>query len=131
MDYPDRAPLELSLVDELEQHARARLDEDPESEMLKSLVCVIEDYKSLRELLMRDAQGELAVVARQHRIINDLEITAERRRLEIERLQRDNEVLRGRFVVLKKNLQSMGDVVKTLSAASDNDGAGLDALKKG
>jgi hypothetical protein len=131
MDSPDRAPLELSLVDELEQHARARLDEDPESEMLKSLVCVIEDYKSLRELLMRDAQGELAVVARQHRIINDLEITAERRRLEIERLQRDNEVLRGRFVVLKKNLQSMGDVVKTLSAASDNDGAGLDALKKG
>lgn len=123
--------MELTVVDELEQQARARMEEEGESETLLSLVHLIEDYRSLRELLMRDSKGELAVVARQHRIINDLEILSERRRLEIERLQRDNEVLRGRFVVLTRNLRSMGDAVKTLSEASENDGAGFDALKKG
>lgn len=122
--------MDMDVVDELEQHARARLDED-DDESLRNLVYLIEDYKSLRELLTRDAGGELAIVAKQHRIINDLEITSERRRLEIERLTRENEVFRGRFEILTKNLRSMGDVVKTLGEASENNGAGFDALRKG
>jgi len=123
--------LDMDVVDELEEHARARLDEEEENEFLRNLVFLIEDYKSLRELLTRDASGEMAIVAKQHRIIHDLEITSERRRLEIERLGRENEVFRGRFDILTKNLRSMGDVVKTLGEASENNGAGFDALRKG
>jgi hypothetical protein len=64
VDGLDRPPVGLEIIDDIERWAEAAYEDDPSNTLAQNVLHLVQDLRSLRELVRLDRDGQLAVVVR-------------------------------------------------------------------